>query len=183
MTYHGYGMTIPFDGTPLHAQREMVAELADRLVEIAPPGLNRVFYSDAGSTATEIALKMAFQYWRQRGGQHARRTSFVGLAEGSKGAEDPSLSWASTASGSGTEAGSRRGGAAGSSWARTGVARRDNKRAYLMRFGLAPAARRDNARGREPCPAPRAAGLTAPRSRSSPPRRNACNAPRRGRAV
>ena len=40
------------------------AELAERLVEIAPPGLTRVFYSDAGSTATEIALKMAFQYWR-----------------------------------------------------------------------------------------------------------------------
>ena len=29
MTYQGYGMTIPFDGAPLHAQREMVAELAD----------------------------------------------------------------------------------------------------------------------------------------------------------
>src|SRR4029078_10214484 len=55
------------------------AELAARLVEIAPPGLNRVFYSDSGSTATEVALKMAFQYWRQRGGQHARRTSFISL--------------------------------------------------------------------------------------------------------
>ena len=42
-------------------------ELAQRLVEIAPPGLTRVFYSDSGSTATEIALKMAFQYWQQRG--------------------------------------------------------------------------------------------------------------------
>jgi adenosylmethionine---8-amino-7-oxononanoate aminotransferase len=61
------------------------AELAGRLVEIAPPGLTRVFFSDAGSTATEIALKMAFQYWRQRGGQHARRTSFIGLAEGYHG--------------------------------------------------------------------------------------------------
>ena len=61
------------------------AELAERLVAIAPPGLTRVFYSDAGSTATEIALKMAFQYWRQRGGQHARRTGFVGLAEGYHG--------------------------------------------------------------------------------------------------
>lgn len=61
------------------------AELAARLVAVAPPGLTRVFYSDAGSTATEIALKMAFQYWRQRGGQHARRTSFVGLAEGYHG--------------------------------------------------------------------------------------------------
>jgi len=61
------------------------AELAERLTAIAPPGLTRVFYSDAGSTATEIALKMAFQYWRQRGGQHARRTSFVGLADGYHG--------------------------------------------------------------------------------------------------
>jgi adenosylmethionine---8-amino-7-oxononanoate aminotransferase len=57
------------------------AELAARLVELAPPGLNRVFYSDSGSTATEIALKMAFQYWQQRGGQHARRTSFVCLRD------------------------------------------------------------------------------------------------------
>ncbi len=51
-------------------------ELAQRLVEIAPPGLTRVFYSDSGSTATEIALKMAFQYWQQRG---ERRTRFVAL--------------------------------------------------------------------------------------------------------
>jgi adenosylmethionine---8-amino-7-oxononanoate aminotransferase len=57
------------------------AELAARLVEIAPPGLSRVFYSDSGSTATEIALKMAFQYWQQRGGQHRRRTSFVTLRD------------------------------------------------------------------------------------------------------
>jgi adenosylmethionine-8-amino-7-oxononanoate aminotransferase len=55
------------------------AELAARLVEIAPPGLSRVFYSESGSTATEIALKMAFQFQQQRGGQHARRTSFVHL--------------------------------------------------------------------------------------------------------
>jgi adenosylmethionine---8-amino-7-oxononanoate aminotransferase len=57
------------------------AELAARLVGLSPPGLNRVFYSDSGSTATEIALKMAFQYQRQRGGQHARRTSFVHLRD------------------------------------------------------------------------------------------------------
>jgi len=57
------------------------AELAARLVEIAPPGLSRVFYSESGSTATEIALKMAFQYQQQRGGQHARRTSFVHLRD------------------------------------------------------------------------------------------------------
>jgi adenosylmethionine---8-amino-7-oxononanoate aminotransferase len=55
------------------------AELAARLVDVAPPGLSRVFYSDAGATAVEIALKMSFQYWRQRGGRHVRRTSFVCL--------------------------------------------------------------------------------------------------------
>jgi adenosylmethionine---8-amino-7-oxononanoate aminotransferase len=51
-------------------------ELAARLVELAPPGLTRVFYSDSGSTAAEIALKMAFQYWRQRGEERPR---FVAL--------------------------------------------------------------------------------------------------------
>lgn len=52
-------------------------ELAARLVEIAPPGLERVFYSESGSTAVEIALKMAFQYWRQAG--ETERTEFVCL--------------------------------------------------------------------------------------------------------
>jgi adenosylmethionine-8-amino-7-oxononanoate aminotransferase len=55
------------------------AELAARLVGIAPPGLERVFYSESGSTAVEIALKMAFQHCQQRGGQHRLRTSFVTL--------------------------------------------------------------------------------------------------------
>ena len=41
--------------------------LARRLAEIAPPGLNKVFFSDNGSTAVEVALKMAFQYWQNRG--------------------------------------------------------------------------------------------------------------------
>jgi adenosylmethionine---8-amino-7-oxononanoate aminotransferase len=51
-------------------------ELAERLVELAPPRLTRVFYSDSGSTAAEIALKMAFQFWRQRGEERPR---FVAL--------------------------------------------------------------------------------------------------------
>ncbi len=56
------------------------AELAARLSDLAPgERLTRVFYSDSGSTAVEVALKMAFQYWQQRGGQHVRRTSFVRL--------------------------------------------------------------------------------------------------------
>ena len=54
-------------------------DLARRLVEIAPDGLSRVFYSDSGSTATEIALKIAYQYWRQQGEE--RRTRFVSLRE------------------------------------------------------------------------------------------------------
>jgi adenosylmethionine-8-amino-7-oxononanoate aminotransferase len=56
-------------------------ELAARLTAIAPAGLSRVFYSDSGSTAAEIALKIAFQYQRQRGGAHVRRTKFVRLRE------------------------------------------------------------------------------------------------------
>ncbi|MEX2108100.1 MAG: aminotransferase class III-fold pyridoxal phosphate-dependent enzyme, partial [Solirubrobacterales bacterium] len=67
--------------TMLGLTHPSAAELAARLVDLAPPGLNRVFYSDSGSTATEIALKMAFQYQQQRGGQHARRTSFVHLRD------------------------------------------------------------------------------------------------------
>ena len=55
--------------------------LARRLVELAPPGLSRVFYSDSGSTATEIAIKMAFQHFQQRGGEDARRTRFVTLRD------------------------------------------------------------------------------------------------------
>ena len=48
-------------------------ELAERLVEILPKGLSRVFYSDNGSTAVEVALKLALQYWRNLG-QPNRRT-------------------------------------------------------------------------------------------------------------
>ncbi|QKT07549.1 adenosylmethionine--8-amino-7-oxononanoate transaminase [Gordonia sp. X0973] len=42
-------------------------ELAARLVEITPPGLDRVFFSDSGSVSVEVAVKMALQYWRARG--------------------------------------------------------------------------------------------------------------------
>ena len=53
--------------------------LAKRLVEVAPRSLTRVFYSDAGATAVEVALKMAFQYWQLRG--DTRRTRFAALTE------------------------------------------------------------------------------------------------------
>ena len=42
-------------------------ELAEQLLDLAPHGMARVFYSDSGSTAVEIALKQAFQYWAQVG--------------------------------------------------------------------------------------------------------------------
>jgi adenosylmethionine-8-amino-7-oxononanoate aminotransferase len=48
-------------------------DLAERLVDLLPPGLSRVFYSDNGSTAVEVALKMAYQYWANLG-QTQRRT-------------------------------------------------------------------------------------------------------------
>ena len=54
-------------------------ELAERLTALAPPGLMRCFYSDSGSTTTEIALKMAFQYWQQRG--ETERTRFIALRD------------------------------------------------------------------------------------------------------
>ncbi|MBN1419256.1 MAG: adenosylmethionine--8-amino-7-oxononanoate transaminase [Planctomycetes bacterium] len=55
-------------------------ELADALLSIAPRGLSRVFYSDDGSTAVEVALKLALQYWRQRRPDpRPERTGFIAL--------------------------------------------------------------------------------------------------------
>ncbi len=53
--------------------------LAEKLVQIAPKGLVKVFYSDNGATAVEVALKMAFQYWQQKGGRYRRKTKFAFL--------------------------------------------------------------------------------------------------------
>ena len=47
--------------------------LAKRLVDITPGGLNKVFFSDNGSTAVEVALKMAYQYWQLKGEKQRRR--------------------------------------------------------------------------------------------------------------
>jgi len=56
-------------------------ELAKALIRIAPDGLAKVFYSDNGATAVEVALKMAFQYWQQRGGLFRRKARFIALEE------------------------------------------------------------------------------------------------------
>ena len=60
---------------------EPAIELAEALVDVATPGLSRVFYSDSGSTAVEVALKMAFQYWRQTEGEGTKRTRFLALVD------------------------------------------------------------------------------------------------------
>lgn len=49
--------------------------LAKRLVDIAPTGLCKVFYSDNGSTAVEVGIKMAFQYWRHLG--QTQKTKYI----------------------------------------------------------------------------------------------------------
>ena len=55
--------------------------LARRLVGLAPAGLTRAFFSDDGSTAVEVATKMAYQYWQQaNGGRDRQRTAFLTLA-------------------------------------------------------------------------------------------------------
>lgn len=58
-------------------------ELARKLADIAPKRLAKVFYSDNGSTANEVALKMAFQYWQHRGLKD--KTQFVALQYGYHG--------------------------------------------------------------------------------------------------
>ena len=63
--------------TMLGLSHPAAIELGARLVDLAPEGLSRVFYSDSGSTAVEVALKMAYQWWAQRG--EWWRTKFVSL--------------------------------------------------------------------------------------------------------
>ena len=53
-------------------------ELARRLCAIAPPRLSKVFYSDAGATALEVAFKMAVGYWYHTG--QPQRTKFIGFS-------------------------------------------------------------------------------------------------------
>jgi adenosylmethionine-8-amino-7-oxononanoate aminotransferase len=60
-------------------------ELARELVRIAPRGLTRVFYSDDGSTAMEVALKMAVQYWQQRDPRAGPKRTFLHLQLGYHG--------------------------------------------------------------------------------------------------
>lgn len=88
-----HGHRVPAIDQAVRAQLDQVAhstllglgnipsiELAAELVRRAPPGLNKVFYSDSGATAVEAALKIAFQYHKQRPGR-GERTHFVCLGD------------------------------------------------------------------------------------------------------
>ena len=87
-----HGHKVPQIDAAIRAQLEKVAHstllglanepsilLADRLMKIVPPNLKKVFYSDAGATATEIAFKLAAQYWYNTG--HPEKSEFIGFTE------------------------------------------------------------------------------------------------------
>ena len=58
-------------------------KLAQLLTQLTPAGLDRVFFSDSGSVAVEVALKMALQYWHSTG--HTRKQQFIALRNGYHG--------------------------------------------------------------------------------------------------
>ncbi len=59
------------------------AELAKELIDICPPGLKKVFYSGDGASAVEVAIKMAFQYWQNKG--KSEKKKFLCLDNGYHG--------------------------------------------------------------------------------------------------
>jgi adenosylmethionine-8-amino-7-oxononanoate aminotransferase len=65
--------------TSLGAAHPTTIRLARRLVELAPSGLNHVFFSDDGATAVEVALKLAFQYWRQCPCPQPEKSAYIAL--------------------------------------------------------------------------------------------------------
>jgi adenosylmethionine-8-amino-7-oxononanoate transaminase len=65
--------------TMLGLASEPAILLAEKLMPLVPRGLSKIFYSDSGATATEIAFKMAAQYWHNLG--HGEKNQFVGFKE------------------------------------------------------------------------------------------------------
>lgn len=91
---HGHGKRELVDA--IHKQAEMLChstllglantpsiELARMLIDVTPKNLTKVFYSDNGSTSVEIALKMAYQYWQQKG--EKQRKKFICFENGYHG--------------------------------------------------------------------------------------------------
>src|SRR5882757_1133168 len=60
---------------------DTTARLAKRLAAVAPGNLDHVFFASDGSSAVEVALKMAFQYWRQCENPRSRKTKFIAFGE------------------------------------------------------------------------------------------------------
>lgn len=67
--------------TSLGLSNPTTVTLAKRLTELAPPGLRHVFFSSDGSSAVEVALKMAFQYWRQCPDPRPNKTKYLAFSE------------------------------------------------------------------------------------------------------
>ncbi len=67
--------------TLLGSAHPATIQLARRLVEVTPAGLNHVFFASDGSSAVEVALKMAFQYWRQCIEPRPNKTCFVAFGD------------------------------------------------------------------------------------------------------
>lgn len=78
--------------TLLGASNPPAIQLAKSLITIAPKGLRKVFFSDNGSTAVEIAAKMAVQYWQQCSAPQPQKTRFVHLGSAYHGDTVGSLS-------------------------------------------------------------------------------------------
>ncbi len=67
--------------TSLGMSHPTTVRLAKRLVDIAPDGLGHVFLSSDGSSAIEVALKMAFQYWRQCADPRPQKTKYIAFGD------------------------------------------------------------------------------------------------------
>lgn len=89
-----FGHRVPEIDRAIHEQLSKVAHvtnlgmshpttirLAERLVEVAGRGLEHVFFAGDGASAVEVAMKMAYQYWRQIPGANGRRTKFLTLGD------------------------------------------------------------------------------------------------------
>lgn len=80
---------------------EAPTRLAKQLVEVTPPGLEKVFYSDSGATAVEIGMKMAIQFWANKAGSPTDKKRFLTFEGGYHGdtfgpmsiVPDPEFHW------------------------------------------------------------------------------------------